>query len=109
VVSAAVVAFILYTLTAGKIREIAVLKLVGARNRTIAWMIVSEALALGAIAFVVGKLAATAWAPIFPKHVLLVPEDALRGLVAVLAICVAASGVGIRAALAVDPADAIGG
>lgn len=109
VVSAAVVAFIIYTLTTGKIREIAVLKLIGARNRTIAAMIVSEAVALGVIGFVVGKIAATGWAPIFPKYVLLEPGDALRGFAATLAICVAASGVAIHAALSVDPADAIGG
>jgi len=34
VVSAAIVAFIIYTMTLGKIREIAVLKLIGTRNRT---------------------------------------------------------------------------
>ena len=38
-VSAAIVAFIIYTLTMDKIREIAVLKLIGTRNRTIAGMI----------------------------------------------------------------------
>jgi putative ABC transport system permease protein len=36
IVSAAIVAFIIYTMTLGKIREIAVLKLIGTRNRTIA-------------------------------------------------------------------------
>ncbi|HET9451175.1 MAG TPA: ABC transporter permease, partial [Aggregicoccus sp.] len=34
IVSAAIVAFIIYTLTLGKIREIAVLKLIGTKNRT---------------------------------------------------------------------------
>jgi hypothetical protein len=71
VVSAAIVAFIIYTMTLNKVREIAVLKLIGARNRTIAGMILQQALGLGAIAFVVGKTAATLWAPIFPKYVLL--------------------------------------
>ena len=109
VVSAAIVAFIIYTLTLGKIREIAVLKLIGTRNRTIAGMILQQALALGAIGFVVGKIAATLWAPFFPKYVLLVPGDAARGFAAVMVICVLASGLAIRAALAVDPAEAIGG
>ena len=109
VVSAAIVAFIIYTLTLGKIREIAVLKLIGTRNRTIAGMILQQALALGAIGFVVGKIAATFWAPFFPKYVLLVPGDAARGFVAVMVICVLASGLAIRAALAADPAEAIGG
>jgi len=36
VVSAAIVSFIIYTMTLGKLREIAVLKLIGARDRTIA-------------------------------------------------------------------------
>lgn len=109
IVSAAVVAFIIYTLTLGKIREIAVLKLIGTRNRTISAMILQQSMALGLIGFIVGKIVATFWAPIFPKYVLLEPGDALRGFVAVMIICVLASIVAIRAALNVDPAEAIGG
>jgi putative ABC transport system permease protein len=109
IVSAAIVAFIIYTLTLGKIREIAVLKLIGTRNRTIAAMIMQQAVGLGVIGFVVGKIAATFWAPFFPKYVLLEPGDALRGFIAVVVICVLASVLAIRAALKVDPAEAIGG
>jgi len=109
IVSAAIVAFIIYTMTLGKIREIAVLKLIGTRNRTIAGMILQQALGLGLIGFIVGKVAATFWAPIFPKYVLLEPGDAVRGLVAVMVICALASTLAIRAALKVDPAAAIGG
>ena len=109
VVSAAIVAFIIYTMTLGKAREIAVLKLIGARNRTIAGMILQQALALGVIGFIVGKTAATLWAPIFPKYVLLLPGDAVFGALLVLAICALASIVAIRAALRIDPATAIGG
>ena len=109
IVSAAIVAFIIYTLTLGKIREIAVLKLIGTKNRTIAGMIMQQAVGLGLIGFVVGKVAATFWVPIFPKYVLLEPGDAVLGLAAVVVICVLASVVAIRAALKVDPAEAIGG
>jgi putative ABC transport system permease protein len=109
VVSAAIVAFIIYTLTMDKIREIAVLKLIGTRNRTIAAMIMQQALALGVIGFAVGKITATFSAPIFPKHVLLVPVDSVAGFFAVLGICVLSSLVAIRMALKVDPAEAIGG
>ena len=109
IVSAAIVAFIIYTLTMGKIREIAVLKLIGTRNRTISFMILQQALGLGLIGFVVGKIAATVWAPIFPKYVLLLSSDSLRGFVAVMVICAVASLLAIRAALRVDPAEAIGG
>ena len=109
IVSAAIVAFIIYTMTLGKIREIAVLKLIGTRDRTIAWMILQQALGLGLIGFVVGKVAASVWAPVFPKYVLLESGDAARGLVAVVVLCALASTLAIRVALKVDPAAAIGG
>ncbi len=109
IVSAAIVAFIIYSLTMDKIREIAVLKLIGTRNRTIAAMIMQQAIALGLIGFVVGKITATLAAPLFPKYVLLIARDAVFGIFAVLAICVLASLVAIRMALKVDPAEAIGG
>ncbi|EAZ99694.1 ABC transporter permease [Marinobacter sp. ELB17] len=108
-VSAAIVAFIIYTLTLGKIREIAVLKLIGTRNRTIAGMILQQAIALGVIGFVVGKIVATLFmAPIFPKYVLLEPLDSIFGFIAVVLICVLSSVIAIYAALKVDPAEAIG-
>jgi len=108
IVSAAIVAFIIYTMTLGKLREIAVLKLIGTRNRTIAGMILQQALGLGLIGFIVGKTAATVWAPFFPKYVLLETGDALRGLLAVTIICALASTLAIRVALRVDPGAAIG-
>jgi len=109
VVSAAIVAFIIYTLTLGKIREIAVLKLIGTKNRTIAGMIMQQALGLGLIGLIVGKIAATVWAPFFPKYVLLEPVDAVWGFIAIMVICALASVLAIRAALRVDPAEAVGG
>ncbi|HMM47298.1 MAG TPA: ABC transporter permease [Thiobacillaceae bacterium] len=109
IVSAAIVAFIIYTLTMDKIREIAVLKLIGTRNRTIAGMIMQQAIALGLIGFVVGRITSAFAAPLFPKYVLLLPADSVAGFFAVLAICALASVVAIRMALKVDPAEAIGG
>ncbi|OGS95851.1 MAG: ABC transporter permease [Gallionellales bacterium RIFCSPLOWO2_02_FULL_57_47] len=109
IVSAAIVAFIIFTMTMNKIREIAVLKLVGAGNKTISAMILQQALGLGLIGFVVGKIAATLWGPLFPKYVLLIPGDALWGFVLVMLICSLASIFAIRAALRIDPATAIGG
>jgi putative ABC transport system permease protein len=108
-VSAAIVAFIIHTLTMEKLREIAVLKLIGTRDRTIAWMIVQQALALGAIGFVVGRITASLSAPLFPKFVLLTAGDSLLGFAAVMLICVMASALAVRMALRVDPAEAIGG
>lgn len=110
IVSSAIVAFIIYTLTLGKIREIAVLKLLGTRNRTIVGLIMQQSIALGLIGFVVGKISATLlMAPIFPKYVLLQPLDSVMGFGAVVVICILSSIIAIRAALKVDPAEAIGG
>jgi putative ABC transport system permease protein len=108
IVSAAIVAFIIYTMTLGKLREIAVLKLIGTRDRTIASMILQQAMGLGVIGFIVGKLSATVWAPVFPKYVLLETGDAVLGFIAVMIICALASTLAIRVALRVDPAAAIG-
>ena len=109
IVSAAIVAFIIYTMTLNKVREIAVLKLIGATNHTISGMILQQALGLGLIGFMVGKLSATLWAPLFPKYVLLLPGDAVRGFILVMLMCAIASIFAIRAALRIDPATAIGG
>ena len=109
IVSAAIVAFIIYTMTMGKIREIAVLKLIGTSDTTIASMILQQALGLGLIGFIVGKVAATLWAPVFPKYVLLLQQDALIGLGVVMLICALASTLAIRIAIKVDPGEAIGG
>jgi len=109
VVSAAIVAFIIYTMTLGKLREIAVLKLIGTHDRTIAGMILQQALGLGVIGFIVGKLSASLWAPLFPKYVRLETLDAAIGFILVLTVCALASTVAIWAALKVDPAAAIGG
>ncbi len=109
VVTAAIIAFIIYTMTMAKVREIAVLKLIGAKNRTIATMILQQALSLGLIGFLVGRVSAGLWGPAFPKYVLLLPGDAIGGFVVVMVISALASVIAIRAALAIDPAEAIGG
>lgn len=109
IVSDAIVAFIIFTMTMNKVREIAVLKLIGATNATISGMILQQALGLGLIGFLVGKLSATLWAPLFPKYVLLLSGDAVLGFFLVMLMCALASVFAIRAALRIDPATAIGG
>ena len=109
IVSAAIVALTIYSMTQTKLKEIAVLKLIGTRNGLISRMILLEAIGLGLIGFLTGKLAVTYWAPLFPKHVVLLPEDTLRALLITLFICILASIAGIRAALRIPPGSAIGG
>ena len=92
-----------------KIKEIAVLKLIGAKNSTIAGMILQEAWGLGIIGFIVGKISATLWAPLFPKHIEFIFTDTIIAFFFTLFICTLASIIGIRAALKVQPASAMGG
>jgi putative ABC transport system permease protein len=66
-------------------------------------------LGLGLIGFLLGKVAARLWAPIFPKYVVLESGDALAGFAVTMLICALASTLAIRIAIKVDPAEARGG
>ncbi|MCF8468828.1 MAG: ABC transporter permease [Sneathiella sp.] len=109
IVSAVIIALILYTMTMDKLREIATLKLIGAPDRTIVGLILQQALAMGTIGFVFGALLITSIKDYFPRRVVLQPEDGLALAAAVILVCVLSSALGVRLALKVDPATAIGG
>jgi putative ABC transport system permease protein len=108
-VTAVVISLIIYTMTMEKLKQIATLKLIGAPDRVIVGMIVQQALALGLIGFGVGALLVAGIKDFFPRRVVLEPDNiALLGLV-VVGVCLFASTLGVRAALKVDPATALGG
>ena len=96
-------------MTMGKIREIAVLKLIGTKNSTISGMILQESLGLGLIGFVIGRISASLWIPFFPKYILLQPTDGAIAFLVTMIMCALSSLVGIYVAMRVDPATAIGG
>ena len=108
-VSAVIIALIIYTMTMDKIREIATLKLIGAPDRTIIGMIVQQAVALGLSGFLLGGALISSVKDYFPRRVVLQPEDGLALAAVVLVVCLIASGLGVRLALSVDPAKALGG
>jgi putative ABC transport system permease protein len=108
-VSAVVIALIVYTMTMEKLKSIATLKLIGAPDRVIVMMIVQQALALGLIGFVIGATLILNVKDNFPRRVILeIDNIAALGLV-VAVVCLVASALGVRAALRVDPATALGG
>jgi putative ABC transport system permease protein len=109
IVSSVIISLIIYTMTMGKIKEIAILKLIGASNMIITKMIAQQALLLGGLAFIGGNIFANASANFFPKTVILIPTDALKLLVVIIIVSILASISGIRSALKIDPASAIGG
>jgi putative ABC transport system permease protein len=109
IVSGVIVALIIYTLTMDKLREIATLKIVGAADRTIAGMILEQALMLGVAGFAIGYAIITRTYTLFPRTVLLEPRDMLALFAIVVVICVLASVLGIWRALKVDPGLALMG
>jgi putative ABC transport system permease protein len=107
IVSAIIMALILYTLTLDKIHDIAVLKLMGARNSVVINLILQQALLLGTIGYGIA-FAAGQWVfPVFPRRVLIVDEDLwlLAGIV--LGISVLASLLGIWRAMKVQASEVI--
>jgi putative ABC transport system permease protein len=107
-VSAVIIALIIYTMTMEKLRQIAMLKLIGAPDRTIVGMIVQQALALGLTGFIFGALLIANIKDYFPRRVVLEPDNVLALGAVVVLVCLLASALGVRAALKADPATALG-
>ena len=107
-VSAVVIALIIYTMTMEKLKQIATLKLIGAPDRTIIALIVQQALILGASGWAIGLLLILTVKDYFPRRVVLEPFNVmvLAGIIA--AVCLLSSALGVRAAMKVDPATALG-
>ncbi len=107
-VSAVVIALIIYTMTMEKLKQIATLKLIGAPDRTIVAMIVEQALILGASGWAIGLLLILTVKDYFPRRVVLEPLNALVLAGIIAAVCLLSSALGVRAAMKVDPATALG-
>lgn len=107
IVSAVIIALIIYTLTMDKLRSIATLKLIGAPNRVIAWLIVQQALVLGGAGYAIGFGLIEQAKSHFPRRVQLEPRDLAILAVVVIVICLVGSLLGVRAALKIDPAEAL--
>ena len=109
VISAVIISLIIYTSTIDKIRVIATLKLIGSQNRVIIGMILQQSLLMGIIAYFIGYVIISLTYEKFPRRIELIPFDLLALFVIVVVICSISSLVGIRKALKVEPAEALGG
>lgn len=107
-VSAVVIALIIYTMTMEKLKQIATLKLIGAPDRTIVGLIVQQALILGAAGWGIGLTLILLVKDYFPRRVALEPLNAMVLAGIIVVVCLIASALGVRAALKVDPATALG-
>ncbi|HQT37874.1 MAG TPA: ABC transporter permease [Acidocella sp.] len=108
-VSAVIITLIIYTLTMDKLRSIATLKFIGAPDRVIIAMIVQQALALGLSGFAIGFALIEEAKGAFPRRVQIEPRDLLIILAIIIVVCLAGSVLGVRAAVKVNPAEALAG
>lgn len=102
-ISTIIMALIIYTLTLDKVHDIAMLKLMGARNGVIIGLILQQALLIGilgyALAWWLGRFAF----PRFPRLVVIESQDLLSLAAIVIGISVLASLLGIWKAMRVEP------
>lgn len=103
IISTIIMALIIYTLTLDKIHDIAMLKLMGARNGVIVGLILQQALLIGALGYALAYWLGTYAFPKFPRLVVIETPDLLQLAVIVFAISVLASLVGIVKAMRVEP------
>jgi len=108
-VSAVVIALILYTMTMDKIRAIATLKLIGAPDRTIIGLILQQALMMGIVGFGGGTSLVLLLKGWFPRRVEMLAGDIVALFVLVVLVCLLASTLAVRAALRVDANKALSG
>jgi len=108
-VASVIISLIIYTMTMGKLKEIAILKLIGASNAVIIKMIVQQSVLLGILSFIAGNLFSHSLMDLFPKRTILMSADAFSLLGIVIIVSILGSLFGVRSALKIDPASAIGG
>ncbi|MDR4650908.1 MAG: ABC transporter permease [Nitrosomonas sp.] len=103
VVSTIIIALLIYTLTLDKIRDIALLKLIGARNRVIVGLILQQALLMGVLGFGLARWLGLYAFPYFPRRIVIETQDLIQLAATVIIIAVLASLLGIWKALRVEP------
>ena len=109
VVSTIIIGLIIYTMTLEKMKEIAIMKLIGIPDSMIIKMIVQETVILGFFAFIFGNIFSHLVYDVFPKRVVLEAPDALGLFAVILIASILASFVGVGKVIHADPTVAIGG
>lgn len=103
IISTIIMALIIYTLTLDKIHDIAMLKLMGARNAVIVGLILQQALLIGVLGYALAYWMGTLAFPRFPRLVVIENQDLLSLAGIVVAISVLSSLIGIGKAMRVEP------
>jgi putative ABC transport system permease protein len=103
IISTIIIALIIYTLTLDKIHDIALLKLIGARNRVVGGLILQQSLLMGAFGYALAWWIGQFLFPHFPRLVLIEPGDLISLGFIVIVISTLASMLGIWKAMSVEP------
>ena len=103
IISTIIMALIIYTLTLDKIHDIALLKLMGARNGVIIGLIMQQALLIGLLGYGLAYWLGTFAFPRFPRLVVIETPDLISLAAIVFGISVLSSLLGIWKAMRVEP------
>lgn len=107
-IAGVIVGLIIYTFTLDKIKEIAVLKLLGTQPRRIYGMILQQAILMGLLGTLLGAALEFASEPYFPRRVVATGDDVVQMLGVIAIISILASLMAIRRAMKVDPRSVLG-
>nr|WP_246739471.1 ABC transporter permease [Martelella sp. HB161492] len=107
VITFLVVSLIIYTMTLEKLHEIAMLKLIGARNSVIAGMIGGEAALIGIVGYGLAIFGSLMIFPMFPRRIVIDADTLVSLAGALVVICAAGSWIGIARALKVSPQEVL--
>lgn len=108
-VSGIVVSLVLFNMTVAKTREIALLKLMGAKVELVVGMILQQALLLTMLAYGVAVVASQLAFPHFPRRVVVGVEELAVGLLLAFVVALVASVAAIRRAFAIPATTILAG
>ena len=103
IIAGVIIGLITYTFTLDKIKDIAVLKLLGTQTSRIYSMIIQQAVLMGLLGTVLGAMLEFASEPYFPRRVSATLGDLGQMLVVIAVVSILASLVAVRRAMQVDP------
>lgn len=109
IVSGIVVSLVIFNMTVAKTREIALLKLMGARTGLVSGMILQQSILLAVLAYGVALGISKVAFPHFPRRVVVGEQEFLGVFVLALAIALVASVAAIRRALRIPPTTILAG
>jgi len=108
IIAGVVIGLITYTFTLDKLKEIAVLKLLGTQTRRIYSMILQQAVLMGLLGTLLGAALEFTSEPYFPRRVVATRGDVVQMLIVISVIAFLASIMAIRRAMKVDPRSVLG-